>query len=107
MRPRWTFRLGPPSLDGLTRRRGDGLVRLLHVDDSPVVVAVSGSVFAARAASEAVAREGIARMRFAVGVDDDLAEFYERFRDDPLIGRAVRARPWLRVRRNADAVGDA
>ena len=27
---------------GLTRRRGDGLVRLLHVDGSPVVVAVSG-----------------------------------------------------------------
>ena len=40
VRPRWTFRLGPPSLDGLTRRRGDGLVRLLHVDGAPVVVAV-------------------------------------------------------------------
>ena len=39
-------------------------------------------------------------MRFAVGIDDDLAEFHARFRDDPLIGRAVRARPWLRVRRN-------
>ncbi len=105
MRPRWTFRLGPPSLDGLTRRHGDGLVRLLHVDGAPVVVAVSGAVFAARAASEAVARAGIARMRFAVGVDDDLAEFYARFRDDPVIGRAVRARPWLRVRRHAVAVG--
>ena len=42
VRPRWTFRLGPASLDGLTRRRGDGLVRLLHVDGAPVVVAVSG-----------------------------------------------------------------
>ncbi len=101
-RPRWTFRLGPPSLDGLTRRQGDGLVRLLHVDGSPVVVAVSGCVFAARAASEAVAREGIARMRFAVGVDDDLTGFHERFADDPVIGRAVRARPWLRVRRHPE-----
>jgi DNA-3-methyladenine glycosylase II len=101
-RPRWTFRLGPPSLDGLTRRHGDGLVRLLHVDGSPVVVAISGCVFAARAASEATAREGIARMRFAVGVDDDLTEFYERFADDPVIGRAVRARPWLRVRRHPE-----
>ena len=99
VRPRWTFRLGPPSLDGLTRRHGDGLVRLLHIDGEPVVVAVSGEVFAARAASEAVARAGISRMRFAVGIDDDLAEFYARFRDDPVIGRAVRARPWLRVRR--------
>lgn len=100
--PRWTYRLGPPSLEGLTRRRGNGLVRLLHVGDEPVVVAVSGVVFAARAASEDVARQGIARMRFALGVDDDLSGFYERFHDDPLIGRAVRARPWLRARRNPD-----
>ena len=48
--PRWApFRLGPGSLDGLTRRRGNGLVRLLHVGDEPVVVAVAGTVFAARA----------------------------------------------------------
>jgi 3-methyladenine DNA glycosylase/8-oxoguanine DNA glycosylase len=102
VRPRWTFRLGSPSADGLTRRRGDGLVRLLHVDGAPVVVAASGVVFAARAADEASAREGIARMRFAAGIDDDLEPFHERFHDDPLIGRAVRARPWLRVRRNPD-----
>ena len=105
MRPRWAFRPASPSLDGLTRRRGDGLVRLLHVDGSPVVVAISAPahpVFAARAASEEAARAGIARMRFAVGVDDDLSEFYARFSDDPVIGRAVRARPWLRVRRNPD-----
>ncbi|HET6547937.1 MAG TPA: hypothetical protein VFG79_05760, partial [Solirubrobacter sp.] len=101
--PRWpAFRLGPPSLDGLLRRRGGGLVRLLHVGGAPVVVAVSGTVFAARAPTEAAAREGIARMRFAVGIDDDIAEFHARFRDDPVIGRAVRARPWLRVRRHPD-----
>ena len=102
VRPRWTFRPGPPSLDGLTRRRGDGLVRLLHVNGAPVVVATSGVVFAARAADEASAREGIARMRFSAGIDDDLEAFHVRFRDDPLIGRALRARPWLRVRRNPD-----
>ena len=101
--PRWApFRLGPGSLDGLTRRRGNGLVRLLHVGDEPVVVAASGTVFAARAPSEAAAREGIARMRFARGIDDDLADFHARFRDDPVIGRAVRADPSLRVRRNPD-----
>ena len=87
-------------MDGLTRRRGNGLVRLLHVDGAPVVVAVSGTVFAARAATEAAAREGIARMRFATGIDDDLEDFHARFRDDPVLGRAIRARPWLRVRRN-------
>jgi 3-methyladenine DNA glycosylase/8-oxoguanine DNA glycosylase len=102
VRPRWAFRLGPPSLDGLTRRHGDGLVRLLHVDGAPVVVAVAGTRFAARAATEESARAGIARMRHAVGVDDDLADFHARFRDDPVIGRAVRARPWIRVRRNPD-----
>jgi 3-methyladenine DNA glycosylase/8-oxoguanine DNA glycosylase len=105
VRPRWAFRLGPPSLDGLTRRRGDGLVRLLHVDGSPVVVNMKGPgpfMFAARAASEEAARVGIARMRHATGIDDDQADFYARFHDDPVIGRAVRARPWIRVRRNPD-----
>jgi len=101
--PRWApFRLGPPSLDGLTRRRGTGLVRLLHVGDEPVVVAVSGTVFAARAASEPAAREGLARMRHATGIDDDLAGFHARFREDAVIGRAVRANPELRARRNPD-----
>jgi 3-methyladenine DNA glycosylase/8-oxoguanine DNA glycosylase len=41
-------------------------------------------------------------MRFALGVDDDLAPFYERFRDDPLIGQVVRSTPWLRPTRRPD-----
>jgi DNA-3-methyladenine glycosylase II len=107
VRPVWPFRLGPASLDGLLRRRGDGLVRLTHVDGRPVVVAVAQPardrvVFAARGPDEAAARAGIARLRFAVGVDDDLAEFHARFRDDPVIGAAVRARPGLRVRRSPE-----
>jgi 3-methyladenine DNA glycosylase/8-oxoguanine DNA glycosylase len=107
-RPPWPFRLGRASLDGLLRRRPDGgLVRLTHVGGEPVVVAVAqrtrdGVVFAARAADEGAARIGIARLRHAVGVDDDLAEFHARFRDDPLIGRAVRAHPGLRVRRSPE-----
>jgi DNA-3-methyladenine glycosylase II len=107
VRPAWQFRLGRASKDGLLRRRGDGLIRLLHVDGEAVVVAVAQAspdrvVFAARGSSDAAARAGIARMRFAVGVDDDLREFHERFRDDPVIGAAVRAHPGLRVRRAAD-----
>jgi 3-methyladenine DNA glycosylase/8-oxoguanine DNA glycosylase len=39
------------------------------------------------------------RMRFALGVDDDLTEFYRRFRRDPLLGPAIRRRPWRRPRR--------
>ena len=38
-------------------------------------------------------------MRFALGVDDDLSEFYRRFRRDPLLGPLLRRRPWLRPRR--------
>jgi 3-methyladenine DNA glycosylase/8-oxoguanine DNA glycosylase len=43
--------------------------------------------------------EAASRMRFALGVDDDLGEFYRRFRRDPLLGPAIRRRPWLRPRR--------
>ena len=50
-------------------------------------------VFVAAQRAEAAARWGIERMRFATGVDDDLRPFHDRFRDDPLIGRAVRADP--------------
>jgi 3-methyladenine DNA glycosylase/8-oxoguanine DNA glycosylase len=56
----------------------------------------------ARAARRDLAEEGIARMRFALGVDDDLRPFYERFRDDPLIGASVRLRPHLRVTRRPE-----
>jgi 3-methyladenine DNA glycosylase/8-oxoguanine DNA glycosylase len=38
-------------------------------------------------------------MRFALGVDDDLGEFYRRFRRDPLLGPQLRRRPHLRPRR--------
>jgi DNA-3-methyladenine glycosylase II len=105
--PPWPFRLGGGSADGLTRRRGAALQRLLRVGGDPVLVgivqpAADRVLFAARAATEAAAREGIARLRFATGVDDDLRPFYERFRDDPVIGKAVRANPRLRVRRRPD-----
>ena len=102
--PRWPpLALPRPGLDGLLRRRGDGLVRLLHHAGAPVVVAaaVRGDrlVLAARAPSPAAARAGIARMRFALGADDDLAPFHARFGADPVIGRAVRAFPGLRALR--------
>jgi 3-methyladenine DNA glycosylase/8-oxoguanine DNA glycosylase len=104
VRPPWPFRLGGGSPDGLTRRRGISLQRLLHVDGVPVHVAVvqpaaDRVVFGARAATPEPAAAGIARMRFALGVDDDLRPFYDAFSRDPLIGRAVRTTPELRVRR--------
>jgi 3-methyladenine DNA glycosylase/8-oxoguanine DNA glycosylase len=104
VRPPWPFRLGGASMDGLVRRRGAALRRLMRIDGEPVLVGIvqpapDRVVFGARAASEAAARAGIARMRFATSVDDDLRPFYDRFRDDPVIGQAVRSDPGLRVRR--------
>lgn len=105
--PRWPLRLGVGSPDGVLRRRSGGLERLLHVDGRPVLVHISQPVaarlvFSARAEREDLADEGIARMRFALAADDDLREFWERFRWDPLVGRSVRTRPELRVRRRPE-----
>jgi len=104
VRPPWPFRLGGGSADGLLRRRSAGLQRWLHVGEEPVLVAVvqpapDRVLFAARSACPHAAAAGINRLRFATGVDDDLRAFHDRFRDDPVIGRAVLANPHLRVRR--------
>jgi 3-methyladenine DNA glycosylase/8-oxoguanine DNA glycosylase len=95
------------GMDGVLRCRSGVLERLLHHREAPVRVRVvqtsSGAVlFAASAPEEDAARYGIERMRFALGVDEDLSEFHRRFAHDPLIGRSVRARPWLRVRRRPE-----
>jgi 3-methyladenine DNA glycosylase/8-oxoguanine DNA glycosylase len=70
--------------------------------EAPVVVRVASVgrdrvLFGADADDRAAAEFGIQRMRAALGVDLDLGPFYERFRFDPLIGRAVRADPGLRI----------
>ena len=102
--PRWPFRLPPCGGDGVMRRRGGVLERLLHLDGRPVVVRVAQTgercvLFGAWAQDRAGAEAAIARMRFALGVDDDLRPFYERYRDDPLVGASLRRRPWLRLTR--------
>jgi len=102
----------------------DGVAsRLLHVEESPVLVRawqsapervairaepVDPAVIAAPRVlpSPAVApagctqlEVGIERMRFALGVDDDLGEFHRRFRRDPLLGPLLRRNPHFRTRR--------
>lgn len=94
-------------MDGVLRHRGGVLSRLVHVDGEPVVVRVAQTardrvLFGARAERRELAEAGIARLRFALGVDDDLAPFYDRFRWDPLIGPALRADPGRRIRRRPD-----
>lgn len=124
VRPPSPFRLPAyGSEDGVMRVRRGVVSRLLHVDGSPVLVrawepgrdrvalraepldpraiAVPGPTVAgpAREAGEADLALAIERMRFALGVDEDLGEFYRRFRHDPLLGPLLRRRPHLRPRR--------
>lgn len=103
VRPQWCFRMPRHGgRDGLARLRGGVLHRLIHLGDESVVVrAVQLSadrvLFGAQASDRAAAEWGIERMRFALGIDQDLREFHERFRFDPMIGAAVRSDPGLRV----------
>ena len=101
--PRWAYTLPRRfGLDGLTRHRNGVVQRLLHHGEQPVIVRAAQTardrvLFGAWAENRDAAHWGIARMRAALGVDHDLRAFHERFRFDPLIGRAVRSRPQLRV----------
>lgn len=109
--------------DGVMRVERGVATRLLHVEGCPIRVRAwepgkdrvalraepldPASIAApGPAAGHPVADAGTAelelaleRMRFALGVDDDLAEFYRRFRGDPLLGPLLRRRPYLRPRR--------
>ena len=102
VRPRWVFALPlRRGRDGLTRVRGRVVHRLVHAGAEPVLVraaqlAPDRVLFGAQAADRAAAEWGIARMRAALGIDLDLRPFYDRFRDDALIGASVRASPGLR-----------
>jgi 3-methyladenine DNA glycosylase/8-oxoguanine DNA glycosylase len=95
-------------MDGVLRHRGGVLERLLHDGEGePVVVRVAQAapdsvLFGARAQTRTAASYGIERMRFALGVDDDLGPFHRLFAGDELIGRSVRGRPWLRVGRRPE-----
>jgi 3-methyladenine DNA glycosylase/8-oxoguanine DNA glycosylase len=93
--------------DGLSEIRRGVLHRLLHADSEPVMIRVAQTapdrvLFGARADSRELAEWGIERMRLALGVDQDLRPFYDRFRLDPLIGPAVRGNPGLRVAARPD-----
>jgi 3-methyladenine DNA glycosylase/8-oxoguanine DNA glycosylase len=87
-------------------RNGEALCRVVHAGDEEAVVhawQAGGAVrFRATAPTRDSAARGIERMRFALGVDHDISEFHRRFRRDPLIGAAIRSRPWVRPRRRPE-----
>lgn len=118
VRPGSPFRLGRGSSDGTLQIRQRIATRLLHVEGSPVLVRAwepgpgrlklraegldPRAVTRPSAPAEPAPATGeqlqlaIERMRFALGVDDDLGEFQRRFRADPLVGRLIRRMPGFR-----------
>jgi len=75
------------------------LVRAERVDPAALAPPRSIPPWPARPAGRAELELASERMRFALGVDDDLGELYRRFRRDPLLGPLLRRRPHLRPRR--------
>ncbi len=107
VQPRWPLRLPPPGADGVMRVHGGVRERLLHVEEEPVLVrAAQGTsrsvVIGAWARTRGACEVALERMRFALGLDDDLAPFHARFREDPLIGALVRRAPWIRPLRRPE-----
>jgi 3-methyladenine DNA glycosylase/8-oxoguanine DNA glycosylase len=124
--PRWPYRLRRSrGQDGVLRSQGGVLERLLHVGPSPVRVrawqtregpvhiraetidpALVEHPLPAGPVADQVPPAGetelgiaIERMRFAVAVTDEMGEFYDAFKRDPLLGPAIHHRPWVRPRR--------
>jgi 3-methyladenine DNA glycosylase/8-oxoguanine DNA glycosylase len=109
--------------DRVMRVSGGVAARLLHVEGSPVLVRawqpgadhvairaepVDPDAIAAPSAPPPLQADpagsrqlevAVERMRFALGVDDDLREFHRRFRRDPLLGPLLRRSPHFRPHR--------
>ena len=109
VRPAWPYRLQRRGGRDLTARMHRGiLTRFMHCGGEPVVLRAwqrrdATVVIRADAVEEGTRSEclelAIERMRFALGVDDDYQDFYDAFRSDRLLGRAVSRKPWVRPRK--------
>ena len=76
--------------------------RVLDAGRAPAALAAPHPPRADQPAPREQLEHAIERMRFTFGVDDDLRPFHERFRDDPLLGPAIRHQPWSRPGRRPD-----
>jgi DNA-3-methyladenine glycosylase II len=121
VRPPSPFQLGRGSDDRTLRVYGGIATRLLHVGSRPVLVRAwqpaadrvllraepvdPRSVTRPVGESDPVAADqerlglAIERMRFALGIDDDMGAFHLRFRRDPLVGPLLRRMPYFRPQR--------
>jgi DNA-3-methyladenine glycosylase II len=99
VRPAWPSE--PPRSagpGGLLRIR-DGVVSRAMPSGAVAHAAWRGEevLLRAQGASDEEAEDALRRMRFVLALDDDLAPFHRAYAGDPLLGRAMRARPRLRV----------
>ena len=125
VRPPWPFKLPRGSGgDGTASMRGGFLCRLLHVDERPVLVRawqpqrkqvmlradavppssvtyppLRGGPSPVAPADDQQLELAIERMRFAIGVDDDLSEFRASIRGDRMLEPLIRRFPDVRPRR--------
>jgi 3-methyladenine DNA glycosylase/8-oxoguanine DNA glycosylase len=96
------YRLPRAAPDGVMRRRGGVLERVVHEDGRPVLLRAAQPsrggpvVMGAWAEDEPLAEHALARWRHTLGVDADHRPFLEATWHDPLLAPLVRARPWLR-----------
>ena len=122
--PRWPYRLRlQAGVDGVMRSRGGVLERLMHVGPSPVRVwswqtregyvhvraesvdpasvehRIDVGTDQVAIAGEPELEIAVERMRFSLAVEDEMGEFYEAFKRDPLIGPTIHRKPWIRPRR--------
>jgi 3-methyladenine DNA glycosylase/8-oxoguanine DNA glycosylase len=104
VRPRWPSE--PPRSagpGGLLQIRGDVVARAMPSGALARATWRGEDVHLRAEADTAVAAEdALTRMRFVLALDDDLEPFHRAFRSDPLLGRAIRARPKLHILRKPD-----
>jgi 3-methyladenine DNA glycosylase/8-oxoguanine DNA glycosylase len=126
--PRWPYRLPRSSGgDSVVRSRDHVVERLLHVGHAPVRVrawrtrdgyvhiraepidpcSVQHAIVPkgtpapdeVHPAGEAELGIAVERVRFALAVEDDMGDFFQTFKRDPLIGPTIHHKPWVRPRR--------
>jgi 3-methyladenine DNA glycosylase/8-oxoguanine DNA glycosylase len=106
VRPKGPYRMPGAGRDGVTRRRGRAIVRAIHHGDECAVVAAwatrGGVRLRAQGESRESAAHALARMRYALNLDHDLAPFHAAFKSDRLLGPILRRMPWVRPGRIAD-----
>lgn len=96
------YRLPRAAPDGVMRRRGGVLERIVVEGDEVVLLRAAQPsrdgtvVMGAWAPEPATAELALERWRRTLGVDVDHRPFLEAAWNDPLLATAVRARPWMR-----------